>query len=189
MADLPKPRKFRRDMTSFTEVKPGRRPLQRRYLSLMLWVMGRAVQAAARVDRAVAKEFAAMPEGYTFSLGAHPSGPHMVVGKDKKGKVRYLGGRIERQPVHLQMMLKSMGHLFALFTFRENTPVANARSRFFMTGDVPQACAVTRIMDTVQVYLLPRPLARLTVKRYPRWSLKRHTLDRARVLIRTLLGF
>ena len=45
-----------------------------------------------------------------------------------------------------------------------------------------------RILDIVQVYLLPKPFAKLAVKRYPAWSLKRHTLDRAMVLIRTLTG-
>lgn len=175
-------------MNTFTEVKPGRRRLQSAYLRFMLWFVGRAVQAAARVDREVAKEFSDMPDGYTFSLGAYPGGPHMVVGKDDKGRARYLGGRIDRQPVHLQLMLKSMGHLFTLFTFRESTPVANARARLFVTGDVPQACAAVRILDIVQVYLLPKPVAKLAIKRYPRWSFKRHTIDRTRVLVRTLLG-
>ena len=175
-------------MKSFTEVRPKRRLFQGIYLNLMLWFVGRAVQAAARVDAAVAGEFAAMPQGYTFSLGAFPSGPHMVVGKDDKDRVRYLGRRLDKQPVHLQMMLKSPGALFTLFTFQESTPVANARARLFVTGDVPQACAAVRILDTVQTYLLPKPVAKLAIKRYPRWSFKRHTLDRAQVLIRTLLG-
>ncbi len=175
-------------MESFTEVKPGRRWFQLVYLHIMLWFVGRAIQAAARVDKAVAKEFSAMPDGYTFSLGAFPKGPHMIVGKDDDGRVRYLGRNPGKQPVHLQMMLKSMGCLFTLFTFRESTPVANARARLFVTGDVPQACAAVRILDIVQVYLLPKPIAKLAIKRYPKWSVKRHTLDRARVLLRTLLG-
>ena len=175
-------------MESFTEVKPGRRWFQKIYLGIMLWFVGRAIQAAARVDKDVAKDFSAMPEKYTFSLGAFPNGPHMIVGKDDTGGVRYLGGNLSKHPVHLQMMLKSMGCLFTLFTFQESTPVANARSRLFVTGDVPMACAAVRILDIVQVYLLPKPIAKLAIKRYPQWSVKRHTLDRTRVLIRTLLG-
>ncbi|MCP4718205.1 MAG: hypothetical protein GY860_02005 [Desulfobacteraceae bacterium] len=57
-----------------------------------------------------------------------------------------------------------------------------------VSGDVPQACAAVRILDIVQVYLLPKFIAKLAIKRYPRWSLKRHTLDRAMVLIRTVTG-
>lgn len=175
-------------METFREIKPGRRYFQRIYLGLMLWFLGRAIQAAARVDQAVAGEFAGMPDNYTFSLGAFPSGPRMVVGKDDNGRVKYLGGNVKKQPVHLEMALKSTGNLFTLFTFRESTPTANARDRLYVSGDVPQACAAVRILDIVQVYLLPKPVAKLAVKRYPAWSLKRHTLDRAMVLIRTLTG-
>lgn len=176
-------------MKPLTEVTPKGRFFQKVYISIMLWFVGRAVQAAARVDKAVAKEFEAMPEGYTFSLGAYPNGPYMIVGKDDTGRAKYLGRKFHKQPVHLQMGLKSIGNLFTLFIFKESTPTANARARLFVAGDVPQACAVVRILDIVQVYLLPKPIAKLAIKRYPRWSLKRHTLDRTRVLTRTILGF
>ncbi len=175
-------------METFIEIKPGRKPFQRIYLGIMLWFVGRAIQAASRVDEVVRKEFRDMPENYRFSLGAFPNGPYMVVGKDKKGKVRYLGGNIAKTPVNLEMTLKSMEHFFMLMTFRESTPEANARDRMIVTGDVPQACAAVRILDIVQVYLLPWFLAKKAIKRYPAWSLKRHTLDRVLILIRTLSG-
>jgi len=76
-----------------------------------------------------------------------------------------------------------------LFTFMESTPTANARYRMCVNGDVPPACAAVRILDIVQVYLLPKFIAKLAIKRYPQWSFKRHTLDRALVLIRTIIGF
>ncbi|MBA3011011.1 MAG: hypothetical protein KKF12_20665 [Proteobacteria bacterium] len=175
-------------METFVEIKPGRKPLQRIYLGTMLWFVGRAIQAAARVDNQVKKEFQSMPPNYTFSLGAFPNGPYMVVGKNDRGKATYLGGDLSKQPVDLEMTLKSMEHLFVLFTFRESTPTANSRDRMIVNGDVPQACAAVRILDIVQVYLLPKFIARLAIKRYPKWSLKRHTLDRTLILIRTLIG-
>jgi len=175
-------------MEAFTEIKPGRKPFQRIYLGIMLWFIGKAIQAAARVDQEVKNEFKGMPDNYTFSLGAFPRGPHMIVGKDDKGKVRYLGGDISRHPADLEMTLKSMGNFFLLFTFRESTPIANSQDRMIVSGDVPMACAAVRILDIVQVYLLPKFIARLAIKRYPAWSLKRHTINRALVLIRTVSG-
>ena len=175
-------------MEAFIEIKPGRKPFQRIYLGIMLWIVGRAIQAAARVDKEVQREFSSMPDAYTFSLGAFPNGPFMVVGKDETGRVRYLGRDINRQSVDLEMTLKSMGNLFALLTFQESTPTANSRDRMTVSGDVPQACAAVRILDIVQVYLLPGFIARLAIKRYPAWTLKRHTLTRALVLIRTVTG-
>lgn len=176
-------------MARFTEVRPGKQRLKRAYLHLMLWFTGRAVQAAARVDPEIQAEFEAMPPGYSFSLGAFPSGPAMVVGKTQSGRVKYLGRRLKDGTPQLQMTLKSLDHLFQLFTFQESTPTANARDRLFVDGDIPQTCAAVRILDRVQVYLLPPIIARLAVKRYPHWSLKRHTIDRGNIYIRTLLGF
>jgi hypothetical protein len=170
------------------EIKPKGKPFQRIYLGIMLWFVGRAIQAAARVDKQVKKEFKEMPAGYTFSLGAFPNGPHMIVGKDERGKVRYLGGNLSKHRVNLEITLKSMKNLFVLFTFQESTPTANSRDRMIVSGDVPQACSAVRILDIVQVYLLPKAIAKLAIKRYPRWSLKRHTVDKAVVLIRTVIG-
>lgn len=175
-------------METFIEVKSQKKIFQRIYLSIMLWFVGRAIQAASRVDKQVKNEFDSMPDNYTFSLGAFPHGPYMVIGKDDKGVVRYLGSDIEKQPMDLQMTLKSMAHFFLLFTFMESTPTANSRDRMCVNGDVPPACAAVRILDIVQVYLLPKFIAKLAIKRYPQWSFKRHTLDRALVLIRTIIG-
>lgn len=177
-----------RTMETVAEITPGKRYLTRIYLGLMLWFMGRAVQAAARVDPEVAAEFDNMPDAYTFSLGAFPAGPYMIVGKDAIGRVRYKGGNPQKHTIHLEMGLKSTGNLLAMFTFRESTPVANARNRLFVCGDVPCACACVRVLDIVQVYLLPKPVAKLAIKRYPRWPLRRHILNRSLVWIRTLIG-
>jgi hypothetical protein len=175
-------------MTDYLEIPPGRQRLKKIYLTPMLWFFGRAIQAAAQVDQAVKSEFSAMPDQYTFCLGAFPTGPYMVVGKDAKGRVRYMGSSVTNHTIHLSLMFKSITHLFLAFTFQESTPVVNARDRLFVNGDVPQACAVMRIMDMIQVFLLPKPLAKLAVKRYPKWSLKRHTLIRAQVYIRAVAG-
>lgn len=176
-------------MNDFTEITPGGRPVVKAYLMFMLWFVGRAIQAAARVDGDVKREFEELPDEFTFALTAAPDGPSMVVGKERDGKVRYLGGSIDNRALDVKMTLKSMEGLFQLFTFRESTPVANARDRLFVEGGLPEACAAVRILDIVQVYLLPKPVAKLAIKRYPRWDLKRHTWKRAMVYLRTVTGF
>jgi hypothetical protein len=176
-------------MNDFREITPGGRPFTRMYLSFMLWFVGRAIQAAAKVDPDIQREFDDLPDGFTFALTAAPNGPSMVVGKDTEGRVKYLGGSIEGRDLNVKMTLKSMEGLFVLFTFRESTPVANARDRLFVEGEVPEACAAVRVLDAVQVYLLPKPVAKLAIKRYPKWSFKRHTWNRAMVNLRTIIGF
>lgn len=175
-------------MQDFIEIKARKKYFQRIYLGIMLWFLGRAIQAASRVDNEVKKEFDSMPDNYTFSLGAFPSGPYMVIGKDDLGRGKYMGSDIEKQPVNLEITLKSMTHFFSLMAFIESTPVSNSRDRMVVSGDVPQACAAVRIMDIVQVYLLPKFIAKLAIKRYPNWTIKRHIIDRTKVLTRTVLG-
>ncbi|MBI9092542.1 MAG: hypothetical protein JEZ12_25280 [Desulfobacterium sp.] len=176
-------------MEDFVEIKPKGKPLKRIYLNLMLWFMGRAVQASAKVDPKVKQEFEALPHGYTFTLGAFPNGPWMVVGKDDAGRVKYLGRNVKDKTIDLWMTLKSVEALFLLFSFQESTPVSNARSRLFVEGDLPHACAVVRILDIVQVYLLPKFIAKLAIKRYPRWPLRQHVIGRILVNARTLIGY
>ena len=176
-------------MNDFQEITPGGRPLVRMYLAFMLWFVGRGIQAASKVDPEVKREFDELPAGFTFALTAAPDGPSMVVGKDSMGQVKYLGSSLEGRDLNVKMTLKSMEGLFQLFTFRESTPVANARDRLFVEGGVPEACAAVRVLDIVQVYLLPKPIAKLAIKRYPSWTLKRHTWDRAMVNLRAVIGF
>ncbi|MCP4021265.1 MAG: hypothetical protein GY729_05440 [Desulfobacteraceae bacterium] len=176
-------------MEHFVEIKPGRKLLKRIFLSINLWFVGKAIQAAAKVDDEVKQEFDALPDGFTFSLGAFPNGPYMVVGKNEKGVVKYMGSKIDTVRLDMKMSLKSIECLFLLFTFQESTPVANSMDRLYVDGDIPHACSIVRIMDIVQVYLLPKFIAKLAIKRYPKWSLKRHTWNRLMVNLRAIAGF
>ncbi|SLM27881.1 conserved hypothetical protein [Desulfamplus magnetovallimortis] len=172
----------------FQEIKPRKNIWKPIYLKSMLWFTGRAVQAASRVDPEVKAEFEAMPEGYTFALGAWPSGPYMVIERQSDGTAKYMGSSTENIKIDLSLLFKSSEHLFLAFTFRESTPIATARDRLLVDGDIPHACAAVRILDIVQVYLLPKLIAKLAIKRYPRWSFKRHTIYRALVNLRAIAG-
>jgi hypothetical protein len=56
-------------------------------------------------------------------------------------------------------------------------------------GEVPYALSVIRILDIVEVYLLPKIIASLAVKRYPSWwSMGRKFGGRIGVYTRTVLG-
>ncbi len=175
-------------MSEFKEIKSKGNPLKKTYLAFMLWVVGRAIQAAAKVDRDVKKEFMDMPDGFSFSLGCYPAGPHMIVGKSMDNKVRYFGGNLEKKDVNLKMTVKNMDVFFLLFSFQESTPMSVAHDRMIVDGDIPYACSAVRILDIVQVYLLPKYIARLAIKRYPRWSFYRHFVVRSLIYIRTITG-
>ncbi|HSV98333.1 MAG TPA: hypothetical protein VLM75_15540 [Spirochaetota bacterium] len=177
---------------SYPEIKPGRKTIKRIYIAVMLFVVGRAIQAACRVDETVKKEFKNLKDGFAFALGVHPHGPWMIVGRDAKGRARYLGWNPEGKRIPLTMSIKSVESAILVFTFQESTSVAFARNRFVVDGDLIDALAVVRVLDLVEVYLLPKLIASLAVKRYPKWSelspVRKH-VGRIVIYTRTLLGF
>ncbi len=176
-------------MKNFREVAAKKKSLKKDYVAVMMWFMGRAIQAAAAVDRAVKKEFAGMPDGFNFALSVMPNGPHMVIGKDQKGFVRYRGWDPEGWKIDLDMKIKNIEAAMLIFTFQESTTLATARNRLVVDGEVAHACAIVRILDIVEVYLLPKIIAKLAVKRYPGWSFRRKYLGRVLIYIRSIFGF
>ncbi len=172
----------------FKMMSPGGKPVKRAYLSIMFWFVGRAIQAAARVDREVRKAFDAIPDGFIFALTVAPDGPAMVVGKDKAGKVRYLGANPKQRYIDLNLTIKNIEAAILLFTFQESTVTAVARNRLIVDGDIPAACIVVRILDMVEVFLLPKLLASLAVRRYPQWPPFRKYVGRALIYLRAVVG-
>ena len=175
-------------MSIVKDVQSGSKPLKRAYVGIFLWFTGRAIQAAARVDKQVRKEFENLPDDFAFSLGCMPQGPWMIIGKEK-GTVKYLGGNSQKRHVHVRLAIKNVDAAFLILSFQESTALATTRNRLITDGEVPYALAVIRILDIVEVYLLPKLIASLAVKRYPKWwSIGRKLGGRIGVYTRTLLG-
>ncbi|MBF0101607.1 MAG: hypothetical protein HQK77_11935 [Desulfobacterales bacterium] len=176
-------------MDDYRELKPRSKLFKKIYIAIMLWFVGRSIQAASRVDKDIKKEFDDFPEGFTFSLGVAPNGPYMVVGKDKQGKVKYLGWNRQGKRIDVDMKLKNIEAAFLLFTFQESTCRSSARNRLIVDGDVPTAAAIVRVIDMVEVYLLPKLIAKLAIRRYPSWSIMRTLIGRSRIYFRAILGY
>ncbi|MDJ0782735.1 MAG: aldehyde ferredoxin oxidoreductase family protein [Desulfosarcinaceae bacterium] len=181
--DLPVPK-----VAGLRGISPRRRLIRNLYLQLMFWFMGRAVVAAARVDAAVQAEFDALEEGFTFALRVLPGGPCLVVSKDADGRPRYLGDVFNGMAVDLDLQIKHSAAAILLFTFRESTATSFAHNRIVVDGGLSAAMNVVRILDRVEILLLPRRIARLAVKRVPAGSARPGVVKRLRLYIRALIG-
>lgn len=158
------------NINNYPEINPGKKLLKRIYIAVMLWIVGRGIQAASRVDRDIKREFKELPEDFLMCLGILPGGPYMFIGKDKKGRAKYLGWNPKGKKVTLGMSIKNIEAAMLVFTFRESTATAFAHDRFIVDGDLIPGMAVVRILNLVEVYLLPKIITKLAVKRYPPWS-------------------
>ena len=155
----------------YREFRPGRKRFRSLYVRIILFVFGRAFQAGYKSDRQIKAEFDSLPPDFLFDMCVIPHGPHMLVGRDKNGKIKYLGSRIKpgMQPA-LTMKVKNIQAAFIMFTFSESTALAGARNRLVIEGEFRYAMAMVRVMNLLEVYLLPKFIAKLGVKRYPLWS-------------------
>jgi hypothetical protein len=172
-------------------IEPGKKRLKRMYVALLLFIFGRAFQAVAKVDSAAKKEFDEMPPDFMLDLCVAPNGPHMIVGKNKKGKIQYYGWNPKGKMITLSMKIKSLEAAILMFTFQESSCTATARDRLIVEGDLPIASGVLRLMDLLEVLLLPKFIARLGVKRYPdrsRMSLGRKLRSRVFTYSRVVIG-
>ena len=79
------------NIDNYPEIHPRVKYIKKVYVAVMLWVVGRAIQAASRVDSVVKEEFSNLRDDFMLRLWVAPNGPNMFVGKDKNGKVKYMG--------------------------------------------------------------------------------------------------
>ena len=176
----------------YPEIKPGKKRIKSTYISVFLWITGRAIQAAYRTDKDIKKEFDSLPDDYLVNLHIAPNGPNMLVGKDKKGKAKYMGWNTKGKKVTLDMSIKNIEAGILIFTFQEGTALGFAHDRFIVTGDLVDAAKTARILDLVEFYLLPKIITKLAVKRYPKWSQIspiRKYIGRVLIYTRLILGF
>lgn len=164
-------------------------PFKTIYLKTLTFFLGRGLEAASKFDPDIRRELEEFPEGFSFGLTVHPRGPGLLMEKTDRGRLKYRGGRPERHHRDLTITFKSLEAAMLVFTFREKTAVAFARNRMTARGDLPSAMAVVRCLNAVEVYLLPKFLARKAVKAYPRWGVGRKFFGRIRVYLGAVLGF
>jgi hypothetical protein len=111
----------------------------------------------------------------------------MIVGKNKDGNVKYMGGNPEGKQIDLRIQIKNLEAALLLFTFQESTCVSICRDRLIVDGDLHTACALVRILNIVEIYLLPKIIAKLAVKRYRSPHFKH--INRIQIYLRAILGY
>ncbi|OZC36013.1 hypothetical protein B9Q17_17390 [Marinobacter vinifirmus] len=139
---------------------------RRNYVELMFQVMGRALQAISDVDEPTREEVRALPEGFLFEMQVMPNGPKLIVEHTGDGKLHFHGDTAPR-PVDLSIQFKHMAHAFLVLSFQEKTSVAFANDRMLVDGDVSYAVRMTRVLNRLESFILPKLVAQRAVKEYP----------------------
>lgn len=179
------------EQQTYPEIIPAGKPLKKLYLSVLLFITGRAIAAAYRHDIQVKRELDSIGENFLIRLGLINSGPAMYIGRKQNGKVKYLGSKPGKEKPLIDIKIKNIEAAMLMFTFSESSAMATCRNRVILDGDMGAACAFMRAFDIVEIYLLPKPVAKLAVKRYPKWTrmnpVRKHT-GRLLIYLSTLTG-
>ncbi|WP_298446851.1 hypothetical protein [uncultured Marinobacter sp.] len=147
-------------------IQPMASQAKRLYVELMFQVMGRALQAVSEVDSEVQGEARTLPERFLFEMMVMPDGSKLIVEHIGDGRFHYHGNSAPR-PVDVSIKFKHLTHAFLVLSFQEKTSVAFANDRMLVDGDVSYAVRMTRVLNRLEAFILPKIIAERAVKEYP----------------------
>lgn len=162
---------------------------RRLYVELMFQVMGRALQAVSEIDSAVQAESRALPKGFLFEMMVMPDGSGLVVEHIGDGRLHYHGDRAPH-PIDLSIRFKHIAHAFLVLSFQEKTSVAFANDRMLVDGEISYAVRMTRILNRLETFILPKLVAKRAVKEYPdSLHLPEKLISAARIYLKVATNF
>lgn len=170
-------------------IQPMAFQARRLYVELMFQVMGRALQAVSEVDETVQQEAVALPEGFLFEMMVMPNGSSLIVEHTGNGRFHYHGSTAPR-PVDLSIQFKHIAHAFMVLSFQEKTSVAFANDRMLVDGDISYAIRMTRVLNRLEAFILPKLIAKRAVKEYPaNLHLPEKLISAARIYLKVATNF
>jgi len=135
------------------------------YVRVMMWLVGRLLQAASAVDPMIRREVAALPVDFTFAMRTHSGLAGVALSRNGLRLVTQRSGPDDS--FSLLFEFKHVTHAFLVLGFVEGTAQAFANDRMSLGGDAALAMKIVRCLDRLEVVVLPRFIAQRAVKRYP----------------------
>jgi hypothetical protein len=158
------------------------------YVGIMIWFIGRLLEAASKVDQKIQEEIVALPTAFAFSMGILPRGPVFTVQKQADGTF-YCARRNDTVTPDLKISFKHVKHAFLILSFQESTARSFANDRMLLDGDLNLGMIIVRCLDRMECLVLPRFIAVRAVKRYPSISLGQKLNLATRIYFQLLVGF
>ena len=150
-------------MISTKSVKPA---LEQNYVKLMMDVIGRGLVMASQVDDEIKHEVSKFPVGLTLSMNVFPDGASFIARVNEKQQLELVKNMTGKPD--LTVTFKHVHHAFLVFSFQESTAQAFANDRMIADGDLSYAIRLVRCLNKMEALILPKLVAELAVKEYPR---------------------
>lgn len=131
----------------------------------LLWVLGRVLCRAARVDEAVRRELGALPDGLCIRLEVHGYRQGLSLHKSA-GRWR-CGEPPLAAPHPLRVRFRHPAIAFRTLSFRLGINQAFCENRLLVEGDLVGAMHLVRAIEQLQALILPAFIARPLMRDYP----------------------
>ncbi|MFG0833583.1 hypothetical protein ACF8OI_08575 [Aeromonas bivalvium] len=143
---------------------------RRLWIGSLLWIIGRTLCRAARVDEAVRRELAPLPDGLTIRLAVTGLAGGLTLHKTA-GRWR-TGAAPEPRPGDaashsLRVRFKHPAVAFRALSFRLGINQAFCENRLLVEGDLDAAMHLVRALEQLQNLILPAFIARPLLRHYP----------------------
>ena len=144
-------------------IRPSGRVLKTAYVAVVMAVLGWFIPNVACRKMSVREDVKCFRDGFRFRLGVWPEGPSVAFRRESDCLVRL---NKSTEPMDMSVMLKSIDAAWLLFSFQESTCRSEANNRLIVEGELPDTCTFIRLMNKVEILLLPKFIARRAVKEW-----------------------
>lgn len=163
----------------YQPIPPKRTFFKPLVLKIMLPIVGRALQSAAKRDPDIKMEVNAWEEGFSLMMNVMPLGPYITL-KKRGGKLKYRGTALQTCDVSINF--KNVESAFMVLTPQLGIPQAYAERRILASGDLGKVMSFARVMNTLLAHLYPKIISQRLLKRVPPMGLKK-MLIRAQIMM------
>jgi len=161
---------------------------KRLYVSTMMQVVGRALQAISEQDEKIQRETSVFPEGFVFCMQVLPDGPGFTLRKSTGNTLTFLGSPPPEKP-DLAIYIKHVEHAFRVLSFQESTARAFANDRMIVDGNISYAIRMVRALNRLEAFILPKLVAELAVKEYPQIPMPEKVMQGTKIYLRVAKNF
>ena len=162
--------------------------LEHAYVTLMMDIIGRGLVMASQVDPEIHAEVAGFPTDFTICMRVFPKGPQFIAQVQQNRTLKLLPDYKDKPD--LTITIKHMHFAFLIFSFQEGTARAFANDRMIADGDLPHAIRLVRCLNKMEALILPKLVANLAVKEYPKdLSLKEKLTTAANIYLKVAQSY
>ena len=150
-----------------------RKKIKNQIVKIVMFVLGRAFQAASRLDAVLQSEISPWKDGLVIKMQVLPMGPSMCLLKTN-GRIKYIGSK--STIADLVINFKNIEAAFPVMAGLMGAELGFAQNRMIVNGDIPLAMSLIRCINRLDVFLFPRVITRRILKRVPPMGLKEHLI-------------